>query len=468
MNPADFRVGKKLTEQISEVLGRSVTNARTSFWYDISAMPDLSVATTPRLTATRRGCLWRVALIVASVLVVVVAAGALSFSAVLGYVVREGARRLGVELEIDSARVERFTSWRSADISLQGIRASLQGVKGVMLRADTMKFSCASGDPTLRGAESEAASVVVEGAVTEVLPQVARWAEAHPTLLRIRASGSDLRVLWRTEPTSAPWLTLSRGRLSSSGKSSHFTAVARATAGVVPFNITADAKRDPPEIITVTLSRDGTSGAIAAMTLRPNEKPPTADITLHAMRLDTLGPSFVGLPVSSAVLSLSASLTLGDRSGVPTVDGHGEVRLAGYVPPHPKEIDSLVAGKDTSATFALHAPSSPPRLDLTQLVVHAGRLELKGNGTVLEEGDHATAKLTVSGPIPCRDLAGAVAHEDLGGLLGKLAGELARQAVDGNATVTVTVTADSRNLAAAKLTQNVGLGCHLSAPALGP
>ena len=128
-------------------------------------------------------------------------------------------------------------------------------------------------------------------------------------------------------------------------------------------------------------------------------------------------------------------------------------------------LDGIVTGKKTTIRSRLHFSEDRATLKLDDLEVRAGRLDLKGSGSIADEAHHAMVRLDVSGPIPCADLARA-AGQELGGLLGGLAGELAGGVVGGSAVLNVSIEADARELGAAKVKPRVGNGCGLKLPGL--
>jgi hypothetical protein len=158
-------------------------------------------------------------------------------------------------------------------------------------------------------------------------------------------------------------------------------------------------------------------------------------------------------------------LTLG--KGAAGITGTASLDLDGWVPQHPRALDSLLANRKTSLRTRLKVSEDRATIKLDDLDVRAGRVELKGSGSVTEEGNHAVLRADVSGPLPCAELARTMAQRELGGgFLGDLAGELAGGTVSGSATVRVSVEADARDLGAAKVTPRVGAGCKLGLPGL--
>jgi hypothetical protein len=412
------------------------------------AAPDLP---DPKLVLRRR-------LIRAGIPVALLAVGLLGYGPILRFFVRQKAAGLGVELEFDD--MERTAGgWK-----LEGARARLAGVRG--LRARAMGVRVGTSWFSVTSVDADRVHVTVEGAVTERLPELAAWSKDHPDVYRLPGSGSDIHVEWRARADASPWLTLTGGFLQSTRKAGRFTAAAGTMAGAPMGQVSADWTVDASERIAIGV-KDSHGGSLLTVAVRAGDDPPRAEIALGPIKLGALGAA-AGLSISSpATASGKAELTLAGRGAGRTIDGHAELHLHGFLPPHPKELNGIVFGKETSIASKLHVGEDGARIDLSDLVVRAGRLELKGGGTVERAGDHAIAKIEIGGPISCAELAGSAAREDLGGALGGLVGEVARRAITGSAVVSVAIEADSRDLGAVKMHPKVGIGCSVNLPGFG-
>ena len=79
--------------------------------------------------------------------------------------------------------------------------------------------------------------------------------------------------------------------------------------------------------------------------------------------------------------------------------------------------------------------------------------------------------MNLKGALPCDALAGAAAESRLGQLLGRASGKQGKRAaqalVGGEVSVEVGVEATTKDLANAKLTQKIGIGCGLRPLSLG-
>jgi hypothetical protein len=139
--------------------------------------------------------------------------------------------------------------------------------------------------------------------------------------------------------------------------------------------------------------------------------------------------------------------------------------LTGFVPPHPPELDGFVFGDVTTFDTDLHVDHTRTLVTLKNSKLKAGKFELLGGGSVKREGVTASVDLDLKGSLPCDALAGAAAESRLGKLLGRASGKqgklTALAIVRGDVSVEVGVQASTADLANAKLTQKIGVGCGL-------
>jgi hypothetical protein len=217
----------------------------------------------------------------------------------------------------------------------------------------------------------------------------------------------------------------------------------------------------------VTLEAGKKPGAQAPIhaTLHTSARPPTLTVALRPVDLTALGAAIgVALPTHAATLSGHADLTLGH--GASGVAGTTSLEIDGWVPQHPKVLDGIIYGKKTTSHAHVQVAEDHATIKLDDVEVRAGKLVLKGSGTMADEAHHPMLRLELTGPIACSELATRTASSELPGLLGEIAGEVAGRTVSGTATVNVSVEADAKNLAAAKMTPKVSQGCQLKLPGL--
>jgi hypothetical protein len=215
--------------------------------------------------------------------------------------------------------------------------------------------------------------------------------------------------------------------------------------------------------VTVDIGKAASGEAPLTARVTTAEQQPRVDLTLRPVKLASLGAALgLALPAAEAVASGRAELTLGKRGGAEDVEGSASLLLDGWLPPHPREVAGIFGGKRTSIAARFSVAENRTKVTLSDVVVHAGKLALKGTGAVTRAGDHAVATLELAGAVACADLARAAAKDALGGLLGEIAGG----AVEGSVTVHVSVEADSRDLRDPKVRPRFGVGCGLKLPGL--
>lgn len=134
-----------------------------------------------------------------------------------------------------------------------------------------------------------------------------------------------------------------------------------------------------------------------------------------------------------------------------------QVSLEGFVPPHPRELDGIVFGKTTTvrATATLGVD---PDVVLRDVELKAGALALRGDGDVRVAT--RTLRLDLRGSLACSELAASAAGARLG-VLGPLAGALARTALGGTIAVRVGVEIGADDLAHPRVVPSVAGRCRL-------
>jgi hypothetical protein len=154
----------------------------------------------------------------------------------------------------------------------------------------------------------------------------------------------------------------------------------------------------------------------------------------------------------------------GRDAGMPE-KGEAKLVLDGWIPPHPVELDGFVFGKTTTVESQMTFAADGKRVDLTGTRITAGRFTLSGGGTLTREETALTLALDLAGALPCDALAAAAAESRLGRLLGRemgvKGGNAARQVVGGSVSVRILVNGTTADLANAKVTRSIGIGCGL-------
>ena len=405
----------------------------------------------------RRGVLLGVT---AALIVLGAAAGFLGYEPLVRYLVQQETQRLGFILSYDTISLSNLFSrarLHRAHVELEGVRGLYADVDdiGVELEGFKVKRIITAG-----------ARVVVEGSAADRLLELGAWSNGHPELYRIPGEASGVAINWATTLGEAPWLSLQDGALSASGGNATFHTPSAKVAGL-PIGAVGAAWSDAEATITVGLGSETIADAPIRVELHPKEAPATAALTLRPIKLASLGaPLGLTLPAPGAVAEGSAALTLGNRAGRGVIEGTASFTLTGWVPPHPRELGGIVFGDRTTFATKLSVSEDHRKVTLSETAMSAGALKLKGGGTVERRDTYALSALDLKGSLPCADVARSAVASSWGDLAGQLAGGFAQIAVEGSVGIKVHVEADTRDLKAAKLTHEVGVGCGLRIPKL--
>jgi hypothetical protein len=189
---------------------------------------------------------------------------------------------------------------------------------------------------------------------------------------------------------------------------------------------------------------------------------PTLDVQLAPTPLRHLNRAFsLTLADRDIVVSGQTHLALTKGAAPEPVSGLLKLRLEGYVPPHPVELDGFVFGNETLFESQLYVSLDRQQVRLHQTRVTAGAFALRGQGLVSRKEDAAELSLELRGELGCAALAGAAAETRLGTTFGKWARLLANAALQGSVSVTVKISANSHNLEQARVARIIGVGCGL-------
>ncbi|MFO0757490.1 MAG: hypothetical protein U0359_13415 [Byssovorax sp.] len=394
-----------------------------------------------------------------ALLLLLIAGAVLGKDPMLRYLVRREAARFGVEIEFTSASLGLHR------VDLHDATLRFIGVSGTSVTFETLSAQMEG----LHAQAVEAAGVVItlRGSAADRLVEIGAWAAGHADFFEVPGSGSDVRITWSASAAEAPWLDLPGGTLRSSGNGAVFRCPAASLFGV-PAGALAAAYVAEPARLSIGLGKDTVDGAPIKIEIHPEEKPPSLDLTIAPLKVADLGaPLGLRLPAPGATVEGSAHLVVGEgKKGKEPIDGSLAMTLTGWIPPHPRELDGIVYGKTTTFTSKLHLDEERRKVTLSETRATAGSFKLEGGGSIERQDDHATARLALEGRLACADLARSAALGDVGGVLGALLGEVAHVAVRGTVAIKVSVEADSRDVAAAKIKQEVGVGCGIKIPTL--
>lgn len=364
------------------------------------------------------------------------------------------ARARGVTLEAFEIALDR------SGVRVRDARFTLAGVRGVLGSFDEAAIELDGLAP--KQIAIGALDVTVEG--THFAADLARWAAEPNRTAPLPVHVDAARVAWR-ETAVERWAVVIEGGASFDGGAGALRAKRIQVAGHAVGG--ADiAFRIAPKAFAAGLG----AATVEAAPLRVEVLPDPAPGRLRASLRATPAPSVASaLGVALALAGVTAEAEI--EVSMPQQGGQGEpiegtfsLGLAGYVPPHPRELDGIVFGDRTQASGRLRLTSDRQRVELPELHVRAGALSLDGNGHVDREdreGGGARVRMDLSGSVPCSALATSVAAAQLGSTLGGLAGKLARRTLAGSVAVRLAVEMDTRNPNAARVSPSAVVRCEV-------
>ncbi len=313
---------------------------------------------------------------------------------------------------------------------------------------------------SLRGMHANGVNVAITGSAGMLAVQLGEWTAHHPSLVEMPVSARGVVVRWRTDADGDDWLRIEGARVTPSADGGAELDAASATVMGVRVGPVGARWGGRDDTLTFGVGQSDLERAPVLVVVRRGD-PHRATVTLHPTPLAELaGPLGVALPIAGVTAQAVVQLRF-DKLWRGPVTGTLSATLVGYTPPLPRELRSFVLGdtSELSSDFAVSADRRRVALQNTQ--VKHGAMVLRGDGAVERAQGYARVKLKLTGAVRCTALAAAAARSHLGPRLGALLGGMARSTMQGSVAITLALDADSRDLAAAKLTRSVGIGCGL-------
>jgi hypothetical protein len=391
---------------------------------------------------------------------VAVLLGAVAYVLIPRYITREAIRRArehGIELELGTLDY----GWEWAHIS--GAKARLVGVNGVLLRIDQLVVDLDRANVTRL--DFVGLAVEADGSLPALLLEVSAWTKRFPSAYTLPLSARKVSVAWRPDAGRPPWLEIEGATVATSPAGTVVVAEHTRVAGidVGRSGTTWTAKQSS---IALGLGESELEKAPLRLDADLSVPKPRVTATLAPMALERLaGPFAVALPVKGVTVNATLTLDFPSREASLPESGLVKLTLDGWIPPHPPELDGFVFGRTTLVESKLAFAPDGKTLTLSESSVTAGKFVLKGGGTMTREPSELKVSLTLDGALPCDALASAAAESRLGRLLGRLSGQkggkLAKQVVGGTVGVQVKVEGSTKDIAGAKVTRTIGIGCGL-------
>jgi ADP-dependent NAD(P)H-hydrate dehydratase / NAD(P)H-hydrate epimerase len=356
-------------------------------------------------------------------------------------------------------------------VQLAGANAKLIGAPAFEAKVGLVDVQLVSFEPTL--VQLADVQLGVSGSLPRVLFELGEWTKNNPKAFEAPVVASRIKVSVAEAPAEAPWLLVSGGFLTRTEFGAAFSAQSCKLSGFELGKVGAGFAKTGGDVSigfgdqqtqAAPLRLDASVDASGAGKLR---------LTLTPTKLGLLGKGLgIPLPLPEVIVSSEVDLTF--PAGVlqgGEVKGKLRSSLKGFIPPHPPELDGFVFGDETKFETNLSLDDKRAVVTLADSQVTAGKFVLKGNGSVKRHGIDAELYLDLKGALPCDALAGAAAESRLGQLLGRASGKQGKRAaqalIGGSVSVEVGIQATTKDLANAKLTQKIGIGCGLRPLSLG-
>ncbi len=363
------------------------------------------------------------------------------------------AEKRGIQLEPGAV------SFGFGRATVSDARFRLVGVQGLVGTAKQLEVGLDFLEP--KSVLATDVNIDTAGSAPLLALEITEWAKKYPRTLKLPAQAKEIAFTWRERVDQEPWIEIAGGEVAPQKGGAVFRAEAATFAGAPLGKIGASWSSDDA-VVGLGFGEEDINRAPVRISVQHALPQPKAKIELMPVKAERLaGPLGVKLPIENVTASGSVELALPAGVALGPVTGTLSVKLKGYVPPHPRELDGIVFGDTTTFDTKLSLNQERTRIDLTESKVAAGAFKLSGTGNIERFENHATLALDLTGNIACTTLAGAAAESYLGQALGKLAGALARATMKGGVGIMVKLRADSRDLENAKVLRTIGIGCGL-------
>ncbi len=418
---------------------------------DEGAAPDQSPAAPPKRKSRTRRLL--IALLVLS------AALALGwwfgFEPLVRHLTVTEARKRGLQLTLGSVHA----GWSQA--RLRDASFELVGAAGVQGSVEQLEVTLSGLEP--RALLVDGAELTFTGSAPSLVVAVSAWIARYAHLLSIPAEGRGLDVSWRLDAKAPPSLLIEGATVVPHALGASLRAKSAKLFGFELGQVGAIWRGDS---LRVMLGIGAASLEASPLRIEVLSTPaqPAATISLRETTLEQL-MFLLGLPLKLAgsaagfvELYFSKELLTGPISGMAVV------RLRKLPLPIPPEAKAFVRSDSTDVSAVIDVAPDRRIINMHDLRVQHGAITLYGGARLTRVAEHALVRMRLEGSLRCVDIAPFVLGSKMGGALGRMVGSMARGMVQGNVTVVITIEADSRKLAAAKIGHEIGVGCGLRLP----
>jgi len=375
-----------------------------------------------------------------------------------------------VERKVLSAAEAQGVSLTPEDISFGWGWVQVTQVKVTLDKVRTVEMQIGRIDVALDGLTPLSIDLtnvdgLVVGSITNVGLELSEWTKSHPSAYSLPLSAKNVHVRFVEPAGTPPWLEVLGGELTRTKNGGVFAAQHTRFVGVDLGTVGAGFAREA-STIALGFGEADLSKAPFRVEVSPGGATPSARFVLAATPAERLAKPFgLGLQVSGVVVSSETTIAFAGGAAAGTISGLTNVTLKGWVPPHPFELDGFIFGDTTTFDTKFALPSTRDRITLSESRLKAGKFELTGDGLISRGSDHSEATLRLGGDLPCSALAGVQAESRVGKLLGATlagkAGKLAEKLVGGSVHIGLELSADTRQLSAARINRTIGVGCGL-------
>ena len=348
-------------------------------------------------------------------------------------------------------------------VQLTQVQVSLDRVRPVEMQVG--RIDVALDGLTPLSIELSNVEGLVTGSITNIGLELSEWTRAHASAYALPLSAKNVHVRFVEPAGTPPWLELSGGQLTRTATGGVFAAQRCRFLDVDLGKVGASFARES-SAIALGFGESELSRAPFRVEVSANGKTPTATFTLAPTPAEKLSrPLGMSLPVTGVIVSSQTTITFAEGESSGAINGTTHITLKGYVPPHPFELDGFIFGDTTSFDTRFALPPTRDRITLSDSKLEAGKFQLAGEGLLIRASDHSEATLSLKGALPCSALASVEAESRLakilGGELARRSGKIAEKLVNGSVAIGLKLTADTRNLLAARVDRTIGVGCGL-------
>ncbi len=379
--------------------------------------------------------------------------------------IRREALKRGVQLDFAGLSIT------PGHIVLRQTQVLLVGVPGLQAGFVELAIDLQGVEPTQIVASD--AVVDVTDPIEQVYVALESFAVKHADTLHlpVRAQG-DVRF----GVPSSPWMSLSGtadaagdgdvrfdGTLKVAQTNLGKLKLHRAKEGMVDAEFALPVTDKPLLKLSVDVGKHPKDKPLLKLSVDVGKRPLEAKVSVASVKVEDVCRAFnVPLPTgfAGAFVEGNLSLFVADKPA-DMHRGSASFLVSGWVPPHPRELDGIVYGRDTKLGATFEVPSDLGEMRITKASVEAGALRLAGGGNVVRDGLSARIKLDLSGNVACSELGASAIGSYVSGFMGDVLRGVARMGVGGTVKTRVLVDVDTKALDKAKVDQAVDIGCRL-------